>query len=576
MMKNLTRNHKILYIGFAIILISIMLLAVVFKSFSDEKDYNKYYSQAISCMENGDYETAISFFRRAFNVEKTQECIYAMSECYENLEDYDKAIEVLNDLEELGISAEAKIFALENKKKADSEARYITVGEEQYKDNITSLSLDNKVLGNTGVSQVAKLYSLSNLSLVGNDITDISAIASLGGLTTLNLSNNSIKDISALSGLTQLRTLYLDNNPIADLSPLYTLANLRSLSLKGLELSEEQINGIKNALPNCTIKGDISLTEESITIGGVTFAKSATQVDLSGLGIMDISALAECENLTSINISNNDITNIKALMDIPSIKYLNISNNAISDLRPLMGLGTIKSLDASNNNIVSTTSLGANTAIEDLNLSGNNITNFKGLSKLKNLANLKVANTGFKSSDIQYLKSSKFLTLDITGCEITGAEYEALQQSMPNCAITHDDVVYDFSVAGYIFPSDATEITISNCAITDLSGIEQFENLTKVIISWNSISDIGILATTKSIGSITYLDLSSNQIADVSALQGFVNLQYLNLSNNAITSASALYSLYNLRELYISGNMLTDNDIADLKINLPNCNVIAQ
>ena len=54
-------------------------------------------------------------------------------------------------------------------------------------------------LGNNVMDEILLLYSLDNLSLAGNNITDISKLSQLGGLVTLNLSGNMISNIAPLA-----------------------------------------------------------------------------------------------------------------------------------------------------------------------------------------------------------------------------------------------------------------------------------------------------------------------------------------------------------------------------------------
>jgi len=62
-----------------------------------------------------------------------------------------------------------------------------------------------------------------------------------------------ISDISALTELTNLTMLFLDNNKISDTNGLKYLTKLSNLSLYGNPISNEQINELKIALPDCYI-----------------------------------------------------------------------------------------------------------------------------------------------------------------------------------------------------------------------------------------------------------------------------------------------------------------------------------
>ncbi|MBN2180889.1 MAG: leucine-rich repeat domain-containing protein [Sedimentisphaerales bacterium] len=93
------------------------------------------------------------------------------------------------------------------------------------------------------------------LHLDNNEIEDIWGLAHLIELTELNLSNNKIDDIEALEKLTELKALDLSNNEISDISPLFKLDKLEYLDIKECKnITTEQIEDLKKALPNCTIR----------------------------------------------------------------------------------------------------------------------------------------------------------------------------------------------------------------------------------------------------------------------------------------------------------------------------------
>lgn len=103
-------------------------------------------------------------------------------------------------------------------------------------------------LGGKSFAADSETVEASNLG-----ISDISAVAGFTGLKHLDLSRNHISSISALSSLTSLESLDLSNNRISDVSALYSLTNLRQLWLGGNSISTEQIEALRNALPNCYI-----------------------------------------------------------------------------------------------------------------------------------------------------------------------------------------------------------------------------------------------------------------------------------------------------------------------------------
>ena len=570
---------KIYFIILMALAAGIFVFASVFRNIADSRAYDKYMQTAELSYSNADYDSALSSLRKAAAIDETEECLELMAECYENQGNYEKALETLRLISTTNADTASKISSIEDKRQQEANADLVTIAGEGHRTSETSLVLDGKGLDNSALTEVAKLYSLDNLSLADNNFSDISALSSLGGLTTLNLNNNQISSITPLANLQNLRVLYLDNNPIADLSPLYYLTSLRTLSLKGMNISEKELEALSAALPDCTINGVTTRAETPlVAIGGQTFSTDVTEINLSGCNISDISALSQCSNLTSVDLSNNMISDISPLMDIPGLVTINISNNNITDMRPLMGLNSIKSINASGNNISTTVPIGAITTLTELKIADNPISNFSGLKKLKNLVTLDVSSTGLTDNDVKYFRYlSRITNLNIEDNDgLSSAGYTALSLLLPNCGISHSELTTALSMGGYPLSSSDTVIDLSNCGISDISAVMSMTSLETVKLPNNAIYDIQSFQYTESWRTLTYLDLGGNMITDISSLSHLTQLQTLNLSDNRISDFSPLYGLSNLRLLYIGGNGISEYALYLLETSLPNCTIISQ
>lgn len=579
MSEEKTEKLKIILIGSIIILLAviIMISAALLRTASENKAYDKYLEYAQEGIAGGDYESALASLRKAAAIDATDDCFLLMAQCYENLENYDKAIESLRSMTLRNSAVTAKIASIEEKKRAAELTGQVSIGGTVCSITDTALVLNNRGLTDADIAQIGRIYALSNLSLSGNSLTDLRPFAALGGLTTLNLSNNSISDLSPLTSLGSLRTLYLDNNPVTDLSPLYSLVSLTSLSIKGMNVSEEELEQLSNALPNCAINGaETTAQNRLVALAGTTFEADIGELDLSGRGITDISALSACTSLTYVNLSNNAITDISPLMDIPTLQTINIAGNYVTDLRPLMGLTGLKTLNASSNSVYTTVPLGALTALTSLDLSYNNISDFSGIRKLKNLNTLNLAGTGFSDSYVKVFEYlSRLGSLNLEGNpNLSGEAFDALQALIPGCMIYHSELVYSMNIGGSSVYTNTTELDLSYSGLTDLSPLVSLPSLQTVFLSGNSISDLYHLEFSESRRTISYLDLSSNRLTDISSLRTLSSIVTLNLSDNYISDVTPLYNLSSLRELYIGGNPISDEAVAELNMCLPNCNII--
>ena len=105
---------------------------------------------------------------------------------------------------------------------------------------------------------------------------------------------------------------------------------------------------------------------------------------------------------------------------------------------------------------------------------------------------------------------------------------------------------------------DIAKVVSLNAAsmdITDLTGLERFLNLEKLLAYHNHIQDLRPLAGLTNLGD---LHLSHNTIQDLHPLAGLTNLTALTLSYNTISDVSPLAGLVNLERLELWGNQIKD------------------
>ena len=101
-----------------------------------------------------------------------------------------------------------------------------------------------------------------------------------------------------------------------------------------------------------------------------------------------------------------------------------------------------------------------------------------------------------------------------------------------------------------------TTLDLSSLSITNIEGLQYFDNLEYLSLADNNISDISKLS---GLTSLQGLDLAQNVIlSNISALSGLVNLEYLYLYENDISDITALSGLINLIELDLSRNNISN------------------
>ena len=154
-----------------------------------------------------------------------------------------------------------------------------------------------------------------------------------------------------------------------------------------------------------------------------------------------------------------------------------------------------------------------------------------------------------------------------SGAPITSAEMAALARLDAQNSDIRD-------LTGLELATNLTDLMLSNSSITDLSPLAGLTRLTALSINAGSggtaITDLSPLA---GLTNLTKLSLFQRQVTDVSPLAGLTNLRLLNLGANTITDVSPLAGLTNLASLSLWHNMIADisalsalTDLRDLDV----------
>ena len=351
---------------------------------------------------------------------------------YLSAEDYGKAAEYL---------AQAKgIRENDETRELEEALRAGLSGEDDEKD------AETVSVGSEQVEKDAKAF-IANKKGITSD--DLEALSQIDTLTSISLRDNRIDDVSALAGLTELTSLalYLDGNPIEDFTPLYGLKKLSTLSIRDIELDAEALEALQDALPDCKIFSDAAEEEPEteLVIGGETVPLDATELDLRGLGLTDISELSRLTKLQKLDLRDNRISDISALSELSELSWLCLWNNQVSDIRPLMSLSELTYLDLDGNRVSDVSSLTMMTGLKKLWLSNNPIDTVSPLRTLTGLTGLGLNNTGLTDGQLKYIEKLKALTdLRIeNNPKLTGEAVDALKAALPGCTVTHSELTYE-------------------------------------------------------------------------------------------------------------------------------------
>ncbi len=200
-------------------------------------------------------------------------------------------------------------------------------------------------------------YSLTDLSLECNFITDLSPISQLTNLVSLNLNENNIEDLSPIENLTNLTELHLALNEISDINPVTHMPSLYMVDLSNNQLT------------------DITLLESSESIWILNIADNE---------ITDLTPIAYLPMLMELDVSNNNINNLNDIMTLTQLQKFTARENGLSDITEIDRMPNISYLDLADNSIYDISILNQLEYLYYLDLSDNDIQQLNSLSDLSN------------------------------------------------------------------------------------------------------------------------------------------------------------------------------------------------
>jgi len=188
------------------------------------------------------------------------------------------------------------------------------------------------------------LQNLTNLNIVGANVSDSCVWQWLTNVSSLYLDGSSITNLNFLTNLTQLTAVDLYHTGVEDLTPLAGLMNLTSLFLAGNNITNNFAafsNGFAS-LRNLYLGGD-DLTDLSF----LTNFPQVTTLGLEDNAITNLWPLVSLTNLSVLFLQENQLTDLDALTNLLALSYLDVRLNSLEltdpTSGPLLVIDTLKS-----------------------------------------------------------------------------------------------------------------------------------------------------------------------------------------------------------------------------------------
>ena len=221
-------------------------------------------------------------------------------------------------------------------------------------------------------------------------------------------------------------------------------------------------------------------------------------LDLSDNRIADVWPLAGLAELRRLDLSGNRIADVAALAELAKLEVLDLGGNAVADVWPLAGLGGLRRLDLSDNRVADVSALAALAGLEVLDLGGNAVADAWPLAGLAGLRRV-----------------------DLSGNRITDVS----------------------ALAGL---AKLEVLVLDGNRVADVQPLAYLPRLARLDLSGNRVADPPALAAT-----LARLDLAGNRIADAALVGQASALVWLDLAGNPVSDVAPLGRLTALRWLWL-------------------------
>ena len=354
-------------------------------------------------------------------------------------------------------------------------------------------------------------------------------------------------NVSALTGLTELQTLSLNNNDLSDIAPLTSLTQLNTLQLKGNLLSYPSLHTHIPAIQaqGTTVAVDLrtptALVKASGTHGvaGEALPVIVEVQDEQGLGFSGVpvtfTVTAGGGHLSASNVITDRTGRARTTLTLGTTPGKNTVRAAAVEVQQPVIL-TIIAVNAN-----------SPVTIPDVNLRA------KIVENLDKPINVKL--TAGDMLRLTKLEAPNANIRDLTGLQHAHnlRELNLSGEYVQGEGTVNSNTISDFSpIAGF---TQLTRLDLSFGSISDVSFLSDLTRLETLRLYDNPISDIAALS---GLTQLTFLELSDTDITDVSPLAGLTRLRGLYLFNTSVSDVSALSSLTQLTNLGLSGNEISD------------------
>lgn len=413
---------------------------------------------------------------------------------------------------------------------------------------------------NTEVTEFpVEIISQNQVTTVNFDYNAMSFLPSAGvmeslGLKSLSVKGNTLKDITALSGCSAITYLDISGNDVYNLDPIKEMEGLQTVVMDNLPISAPQLEIFKEQCANLEVIADDIRPEAS---------------PLPVFGTLDVTELSDTkvQLIAYLDANASDIT--KAGFYIGNKRVLDQQTWHDADYSDGV-LSMTYEVETLENIIYYVRAYAENAFGGDYSKAG-----FFG---------------SMTSEEDVYIKSMDELQqfYDDTYSHVNGSVFVGRTYESGSSGVKLDDGKYSM----YFRSTDMSDLSklsqlvfvrdglyIGNVGLSDLNYISHIEGMQTLWLRANEFSKIPELASAPT---LTYLDVSMNNLSDISFLEKMPALETLKLGSsdkpqgetNDIGLIDGLAEYTNLKHIDLSGLPLHQWQVDELKEQMPDAEIV--
>ena len=476
-------------------------------------------------------------------------------------------------------------------------------------------SLDLQDARGVDAINFAALSRLKQLDLSGSDLTDSRRLEGLTSLVELSVSGTTLSDLKGLSGLNRLEELFIENTSVSALTELGSLPGLKKVHANGTRITDEEQAEFVNSNPDVVLL----INEEELrnwwqsvprpakdaiekqhgfnnpSVEELTRLVQVNALDLSGLGLENLTFLSEFNDLKTLDVSGNPLSKLEVSYISGPLESINLSNTQVRDLSPLASLSTLKKIDAKETPVSNVLKLARARTLTFLDVDRSNVREEQVAELLERNPSLVIR---FKTTSLrkwwgslpaglqQSLRSSKKLDQKPTT--------DQLHQLAASKVLSVEDLDFSQEVstalkalyrleslrlvrvnlpAIELLPEVPTlrSLTLNEMPISSLEGIGLYPDLQELNLTNTAMEDLRPLAILTELKSLNF---SGTNVRRFRGLEALSKLKSIDCSNTKVFRLDKLYNLSELKELKCFNTGLRQNDIDKFREALPNVSIV--